>query len=187
MTGRKTPSDPKSGLGADEPCDSTNTSCSEGGIVWKKQPGATDEDLEKAKKLWEDGKKRRLPDGSKPSTVEAMEKLETSGKTTTIEVGPDRNSTGYASVADASNPKKGSDAVIKFNPNKKGKFPDGTERDPESYLAHEAVHARQATEGRRPTTQKAREQSVTSAENEHRKAKGIPQRKKYSSWPVTQH
>ncbi|MEZ5582694.1 MAG: M91 family zinc metallopeptidase [Candidatus Competibacteraceae bacterium] len=173
---KKKPADPVT------PCPKEKSS-----IVWKKQPGATDEDLKKAQELWDLAKTRRLPDGSKPATVEAMEALEKSDKTTTIEVGPTGNSTGYASTDDASDPSKGSDATIKFNPNKKGAMSDGTERDPESSLAHEAVHAHQATEGKRPTTRKDREQSASSAENEHRKAKGLPQRKQYGSWPVEQH
>src|SRR5687768_16536496 len=103
---------PSSGPAANCPPGST-TPCPEkkGGIKWEKQPGATDEDLKKAQQMWEDAKKRRLPDGSKPDTVKAMERAEASDKKTTIKVGPDGNSTPPDDWDGASDPKKGSDAV----------------------------------------------------------------------------
>ncbi len=157
-----------------------------GGVVWKKQPGATDEDLERAKKMWEEGKKRRLADGTKPKTVEGMEALECSDKQTVIEVGPEGNSTDPGSWSDASDPKKGTGSTIKFNPDKKGNLSDGTPRDPESSLAHEAYHSYEMTQGTFPTTQQGFETSATAAENEHRKAKGLDQRKKYGDWDIPQ-
>lgn len=157
-----------------------------GGIEWKKQPGATDEDLAKAKKLWDDAKARRNPDGTKPATVEAMEALEKSDKKTVIEVGPTGNNANPDSRPDSQDPTKGSGSTIKFNPDKKGKMSDGTERDPESSLAHEAYHAYEYTQGTSAKTSEEREVAAAGVENEHRKAKGLPQRKKYGKWDIPQ-
>jgi hypothetical protein len=158
-----------------------------GGVVWEKQPGATDEDLAKAKKMWEEGKKRRLADGSKPDTVKAMEGLECSEKKTVIKVGPDGNYETAANEADGKDPKKGTDTTIHFNPNKTDPYSDGTKRDPESSLAHEAVHSYQDTQGTTPETQEDQEVSAATAENQHRKAKNIDQRKKYGNkWDIPQ-
>lgn len=158
-----------------------------GGIEWKKQPGATDEDLAKAKKMWEDAKTRRMPDGSKPDTVKAMEALECSDKKTVINVGPDGNYEQAENVADGMDPKKGTNTSIHFNPNKTDNYSDGTPRDPESSLAHEAVHAYQDTQGTTPPTREQQEVSAATAENQHRKAKGLPQRKKYGgTWDIPQ-
>ena len=163
---------------------------SKSSIEWEKQPGATDEDVEKAKKMWEDAKLRRLPDGSKPETVEVMEFLEKSDKKTKILVGPNGNSASPDSWRDAKNPKKGSAGTIEFNPNKKGTMGDGTERDPESSLAHEAFHVFEFQTGKiikGGDMLKQTEVNATSAENWHRKAKGLPQRKKYGTWDIPQH
>ncbi|MGC9971263.1 MAG: M91 family zinc metallopeptidase [Bryobacteraceae bacterium] len=172
----------------DLPKDSPSVNCSPktGGIEWKKAPGATDEDLKAAQKMWEDAKKRRLPDGTKPKTVEAMEALENSDKKTVLEIGPGGNSTTPGSWTDAADPKKGSGSTIKFDPNKKGNLSDGTERDPECSLAHEAVHASEMSQGALTGEVKDMEIRATGAENEARKAKGLPQRKKYGAWDIPQ-
>ena len=158
-----------------------------GGTEWKKQPGATDDDLKASQKMWGDAKTRRLPDGSKPKTVQAMEALECSDKKTVINVGPDGNSASPDSRSDSQDPKKGSGGNINFDPNKKGDLGDGVTRDPESSLAHEAYHAYEYTQGTSGKTREEREVSASSAENEHRKAKGLPQRQKYGEWPIPQH
>jgi len=155
-------------------------------VKWEKQPGATDEDMEKAKKMWEDAKKRRLPDGSKPKTVQAMEALEKSDKTTTIKVGPKGNSAAADNWDDAKDPTKGSGSTILFNPNKTGTLSDGVARDPESSLAHEATHSYHLSQGQFVDRQ-TEEVKTTGAENEHRAAKGIPQRQKYGAWDVPQY
>ena len=157
-----------------------------GGITWEKQPGASDEDLEKAKQMWEDAKKRRLPDGSKPDTVNAMEALECSDKKTVIKVGPDGNYEVAENYDDGLDPTKGTNTTINFNPNKRGDLGDGIERDPESSLAHEAFHAYQDTQGTTPPTRQGQEVGASSAENQHRKAKGLDQRKKYGNWDIPQ-
>lgn len=185
------PTPPKYGAEASAPVCSTApcprcTPPPGGGIEWKKQPGATDKDLAKAKQLWASALSRRLPDGSKPPTVSAMESLECSGKKTTINVGPDGNNASPDNRADASDPKKGSNANINFNPNKEGDM-EGVKRDPESSLAHEAYHAYEYTQGTSGKTRQEREVSATSAENWHRKAKKLPQRKKYGTWDVPTH
>jgi hypothetical protein len=163
------------------PCPAT------GGIQWEKQPGATDEDLKRAQKMWEDAKTRRLPDGSKPDTVKAMEGLECSDKKTVIKVGPDGNYETPTNEADGMDPKKGTTGTINFNPDKTGDYSDGTPRDPESSLAHEAVHAYQDTQGTTPPTREEQEVSAATAENQHRKAKGLPQRQKYGNqWDIPQ-
>jgi RHS repeat-associated protein len=163
-------------------------------VEWKKGPGATDADVAKAKKQWEEAKKRRNKDGSKPKGVENMEDLEErKDKTITIVVGSKGNSYRPKGWKCAMDPKKGTDGTIFFDPNKKGKMSDGTERDPESSLVHEATHAKHGADGKIAKTadgkvdRKAEEVKTTGVENEHRKAKGIPQRKKYGSWKVPQH
>ena len=189
MTSRSKPTNPHSGGGA-TPAACTTTPCpaaSSGGVEWQKQPGATDEDLRKAKQMWEDAKKRRLPDGSKPDTVTAMEGLERSSKKTVIKVGPNGNDESAENVADGMDPSKGTNATINFNPNKTQAYGDGTARDPESSLAHEAVHAYQDTQGTTPPTREQQEVSASTAENQHRKAKGLPQRRKYGGvWDIPQ-
>ena len=172
------PSNPSSPCGTTTPCPKSSS------IVWKKQPGATDEDQEKAKKMWEDAKKRRLPDGSKPDTVKAMEALETSDKTTTINVGSKGNGASPDSRSDSQDPTKGSNANINFNPNKKGKVTGDIERDPESSLAHEAYHGWEYTKGTSGDSREKREKSATKAENHHRKTKELDQREKYGEWDV---
>lgn len=157
-----------------------------GGIVWQKQPGATDADLAKAQQMWEDAKSRRNPDGSKPPTVLALEGLENSDKTTTIMVGPDGNYEQAENVADGMNPAKGTNTTIHFNPNKTADYNDGTPRDPESSQAHEAMHAWEDVQGITPATSEQQEVSAATAENQHRKAKGLPQRQKYGDWPLPQ-
>ena len=157
-----------------------------GGVVWEKQEGATDEDLAKAKQQWEDAKKRRLPEGSKPKTVEAMEALENSDKTTTIKVGPEGNSASPDSRSDSQDG-TGSEGTIKYNPNKTGTYGDGVDRDPESSLAHEAYHTYEYTQGSSGDTREKREVSAAAAENEHREAKGLPQRQKYGAWDIPQY
>jgi hypothetical protein len=167
----------------------TTTPCpaAAGGIEWKKQPGATDADLQAAQKLWADAKTRRLPDGSKPPTVLAMEALEASGKKTVINVGSAGNFAAPDSITDARDPKKGSGGSISFNPNKAGTMSDGSTRDPESSLAHEAYHVYEFSQGTLPATREGAEVSAGNAENQHRKAKGLPQRKSYGNWPLTQY
>lgn len=180
---------PKSSGAGTKPAGAT-ASCpkSGGGIEWVKQPGASDANLAKAKKMWDDAKKRRLPDGTKPDTVIAMEALERSGKKTTIKVGPTGNSASPDSRADSQDQSKGSNATIKFNPDKSADYSDGTARDPESSLAHEAYHSYEYTNGTSAKTREEREVSAGNAENQHRKAKGLPQRKKYGDkWPLKQH
>lgn len=157
-----------------------------GGVTWEKQPGATDEDLKKAKQMWEDAKTRRLPDGSKPDTVKAIEALEKSGKKTVIKVGADGNDETPENEADGMDPAKGTNATIRFNPNKTAPYGDGVARDPECSLVHEAVHAQQDTEGKTPATRKDQEVSAATAENQHRKAKKLPQRQKYGDWDIPQ-
>lgn len=165
-------------------CSSTAT-CESDSIIWEKQPGATDEDLKKAQQMWDDAKKRRLPDGSKPETVKAMEALESSDNKTTIKVGPNGNNANPDSWADAEDPTKGSDATINFNPDKKGTYGDGVERDPESSLAHEAYHAYEMTHGLEDEDDaQGAETRAANAENQHRHAKGIEQRKKYGPWDL---
>lgn len=188
MTKEKKPTPPSSGNGGTA-ADGTTVTCAaaNGGIEWHQQPGATDEDLVKAKKMWADAKSRRLPDGSKPATVAALEALECSAKKTMINVGPSGNGARPDSRADAGDPSKGSNANIDFNPDKTGNLEPGVDRDPESSLAHEAYHAYEYTQGTSGTTRQEREVNATGAENWHRKAKGIPQRTKYGSWDIPQH
>jgi hypothetical protein len=178
-------SPPSSGPAAACPAGSTGACPKTGGVKWEKQPGATDEDLRKAQQMWEDAKKRRLPDGSKPDTVKAMERIEASDKTTTIQVGPNGNTTDWG--AGGTDPTKGSDSTIQFDPNKAGTMSDGTQRDPESSLAHEAYHADEANRGVVGTDQEAFETRAAAAENQQRVAKGLPQRQRYGSWPIPQY
>ncbi|GEM_PF-2846991 len=168
------------------PAQAKGKSC---GIEWQKQPGASDEDLTKAKQQWEDAKKRRLPDGSKPKTVKAMEAIENSDKKTIITIGGSGNSSEPNNWDDAKTPAKGSGSTIKFNPNKLGNLGDGVQRDPESSLAHEAYHSYEISEGKLTTVdmQKNAEVNATAAENEHRVSKGLDQRKKYGAWDVPQY
>lgn len=170
--------------GSTAPCPLKKT----GGVVWEKQDGTSDEDFQKAKDQWEAAKKRRLPDGSKPSTVTAMEALEASDKKTTIKVGADGNYEAPDNEADGMNPKKGTGNTIHFNPNKKGEMSDGTVRDPESSIAHEAYHSYQDITGTTPATREQQEVAAAAAENQHRAAKGLPQRKKYGGeWDIPQY
>ena len=158
-----------------------------GSVSFKLQAGGTPADMVAATNMWADALSRRNPDGSKPSTVLAMEALATSDKTTTINIGPNGNSARPDSRPDSQDPTQGSNATINFNPNKTGTYSDGVDRDPESSLAHEAVHAHEYTEGTSGTTRQEREVSAGNAENEHRRAKGIPQRQSYGAWPLHQH
>jgi hypothetical protein len=112
--------------------------------------------------------------------------LETSDKKTVIQVGADGNDETPNNEADGMNPAKGTGSTIRFNPDKKGAMSDGTERDPESSLAHEAVHSYQDTQGTTPATREQQEVSAATAENQHRKAKGLPQRQKYGDWDIPQ-
>jgi hypothetical protein len=157
-------------------------------IAWKKGKGCTDQDMKKAKKQLEEAKKRRNPDGTKGEGVEDIEDMDKrKDKTVTIEVGRDGNETDYDSFKDASDPKKGTDSTIRFDPTKKGKLGDGTERDPESSLVHEIHHAKRAADGKRQKTSKKREVDAGRVENQHRRNKGLPQRKRYGSWPLQQY
>jgi uncharacterized Zn-binding protein involved in type VI secretion len=159
-----------------------------GGIKWALQPGATAWDLAQAMVLWNLAKTRRLPDGNKPATVMAMEALERSAKTTTINVGPNGNDEHAQNAANGMDPTKGSDAIINFNPNKRGAMSDGTPRDPESSFAHEAYHGYQDVSGTTPPTRQEQEVAAATAENEHRAAKGLNQRQKYGgTWDIPQY
>lgn len=172
----------------EEPCaDCEATAEEESSIVWEKQPGATDEDVELAKQMWEDALSRRLPDGSKPRTVLAMEALEQSDMTTTIRVGERGNSAGPASRSDSQTHGVGSPGTINFNPEKRGTYGDGVDRDPESSLAHEAYHVYEYTLGDSHEEREGREVSASTVENEHRVAKGLPQRQRYGTWDIPQY
>ena len=77
--------------------------------------------------------------------------------------------------------------TITFNPNKTNPYSDGTPRDPESSLAHEASHAYHFSQGQLDPgpSHQAEEVKTAGEENEHRAAKGIKQRDKYGNrWDV---
>lgn len=168
-------------------------------IIWVKRPGCSDADLKKAQDQLEEAKKRRNPDGTKGEGVRNIEDLEKDkDRKVIIEVGPlppnksnsarvhDPVRAGDPSIKDAKG-KTGSDTTITFDPDKKGKFSDGIERDPESSLLHELTHAKQNADGKRATTEEVREVTTTGVENEHCRNKGLPQRRRYGNWPVPQH
>ncbi len=165
-------------------------------IKWAKQKGGTDAQMKKSQSIFNKALTRRNSDGTKPRSVKRLEKMQSDKtKTTTIKVGNQGNSANPENNnwKDAADPKKGANAEVLFNPDKTGKYSDGTKRDPESSLVHEtAGHAYEFNHGMNsdPNPNKARKDAELSAsdiENEHRNAKGIDQRKKYGAWSVKQH
>lgn len=118
--------------------------------------------------------------------------LESSGKDHKITQNKGSNNTTYDNTNDANSPAaggtgNGSGSTVHWDPNLKGKFSDGVERDPCASLFHELVHAKDGDQGMRdPRTDvpgnngiKANEVKATAAENKYRKAKGLPIRTKY--------
>ena len=164
-------------------------------ICFKKQnKNVSDADLEAAKKSWEEIKNSKNPDGTPTEVSKIANELENNKFDNAILVGPDGNRAAPANNNwnDVLNG-KGSDADIKFNPNKKGQFLDKTKRDPTSSLAHEASHASRINTGKIPTKggridRKTEEITASEHENQFRKSKNLPQRKTYgSSWKLKQY
>jgi len=157
-------------------------------VVFKKGPGCSDEDFKKCKELYECAKNRRNPDGTKGEGVQGIEDLESrKDKTVTIECGKGGNYEKADDDAAGKDPKRGSNSTVRFDPNKKGKFSDGTERDPESSLVHELRHAKRDADGTTPGSEEGQERDAGGVENEHRRNKGIDQRKTYGKWPLKQY
>ena len=125
-------------------------------------------------------------------SAEVLKCLEMSDKDHKIKQNKGSNNTTYDNTNDANSKPaggsgKGSGSTVNWDPNLKGKFSDGVERDPCASLFHELVHSKDGDQGMRdPRTDvpgnngiKANEVKATGAENKYRKAKGLPIRKKY--------
>jgi hypothetical protein len=160
-------------------------------IKWEKQSGATDKEFAAAKAMYTALKSSKTELSKQITAMEADKK-----HITTIRVGNKGNGAWLAketpaNLKKASTKGQGIDAVVDFDPNKKGVFPDGVKRDPTSSLGHELGHASDINTGNLPSPtspdfRKNAEVSASNRENEFRKSMGIEQRKSYGPWKLKQ-
>jgi RHS repeat-associated protein len=147
--------------------------------------GATQRDVDEAKRLWTEAKKVRLPDGSKPVAVNAMELLEKHGKGLDIVV--NLNGTNLVTYENDLNSVNGtgSRSTMMFDPYDTSKMHDGVASNPMATLAHESIHSAYASIGQRKETMAGEEMRAIKYENQFRYGMGIEQRKSYSSFSGT--
>ena len=143
----------------------------------------------KQKKCGKMRKKRKNDDGKPTEIARTLKEIEDSKRMCRIRVHSNEFNFSIPHDSDTAEDGTGSDVDLNVDPNDTSPLKDGTIRDPESTLGHEAVNSLATMQGKRQSlkNKKKSELKATGAENEHRKSKGLKQRKKYGKWNVKQH